>query len=570
MPIGRLTIRMAGTADRPAIYRLRHTVYASELGQHPENAEGQLRDRLDEFNVYILVCAEDEIVGLVSITPPGHGMYSVDKYVSRDELPVPVDDRLYEVRLLTVARAYRSGPATAFLMHAALRWIDEHGGRSIVAIGRREVLGLYEKAGFVPAGRSIRSGQVTYELMSTDVERAREWAARHAAVIRRLESGIDWQLGLALFREEECEHGGAFFRAIGEDFATLERRHSIINADVLDAWFPPAPTVRQSLGECPEWTMRTSPPTHCEGLLRGIAAARGVPERCLVPGAGSSSLIYLAFREWLCPASRVLILDPTYGEYAHVLEKIVGCRVDRLRLERGHAYRVDLGELEMRLKADYDLVVLVNPNNPTGRHIPRHELEHLLQRAPSRTRFWVDEAYVDYVGPGESIERFAAASANVVVAKSLSKAYALSGMRAAYLCGPERLIDELRRITPPWSIGLPSQIAAVRALENLEYYRQRFAETHLLRNGLAAGLLRLGLEVIPGTANFLLCHLPEIGPDARRLIAGCQAEGLFLRDVRNMGQTLGPAAVRFAVKDAATNERMLAIVERQLGRIRCG
>lgn len=570
VPLNRLTLRLAGAADRPAIYRLRHAVYATELGQHPENAEGRLCDALDEFNEYILACAEDKIIGLVSITPPGHGKYSVDKYVPRDELPVPVDQRLYEVRLLTVARTYRSGPATPILMHAALRWIDEHGGRSIVAIGRREVLGLYEKAGFVPAGRSILSGQVTYELMSTNVERARAWAARHACVIRRLEGSIDWRLDLPLFRAEDCEHGGSFFRAIGDDFTALDRRHAIINADVLDAWFPPAPAVQHSLTECLEWTMRTSPPTHCEGLLRAIAAARGVPERCLVPGAGSSSLIYLALREWLRASSRVLLLDPTYGEYAHVLEKIVGCRVDRLRLARSDGYAVDLEQLETRLRADYDLAVLVNPNNPTGRHIARHELEGLLNRAPSCTRFWVDEAYVDYVGPDESIERFAAASENVVVAKSLSKAYALSGMRAAYLCGPARLVDELRRITPPWSIGLPSQIAAVHALENETYYRQKYAETNLGRQRLADGLMQLGLDVIPGSANFLLCHLPESGPDACELIAECQTEGLFLRDVRSMGQALGRYAIRFAVKNAATNARMLAIVERQLNGQRRG
>ncbi len=263
-----LVLRMGAAGDRPAIYRLRHEVYASELGQYPENRLGMLSDALDEFNHYILACAEGEIVGFVSLTPPGHGRYSVDKYVPRNEWPVPTDDRLYEVRLLTVAKPYRSGPVTPLLMHAALRWIDEHGGRSIVAIGRREVLGLYQKAGFMPAGRSIRSGQVNYELMSTDVERARMFAARHSGVIRRMQASVDWGLEFPIFRGEECEHGGAFFRAIGEDFATLDRRTSVINADVLDAWFPPAPEVQASLGECLEWTMRTSPPTHCEGLLR--------------------------------------------------------------------------------------------------------------------------------------------------------------------------------------------------------------------------------------------------------------------------------------------------------------
>ena len=209
--VGRFVLRMAETGERSSIYRLRHDVYATELGQHSENRQGMLSDALDEFNYYIVACEEGEIVGFVSLTPPGHGRYSVDKYVPREELPVPADDRLYEVRLLTVAKSHRSGPVTALLMHAALRWIDEHGGRSIVAIGRREVLGLYEKAGFVPAGRAIRSGQVTYELMSTDVERARTFAARHSGVIERLKGSIDWCFEFPLFRMEECEHGGARF-----------------------------------------------------------------------------------------------------------------------------------------------------------------------------------------------------------------------------------------------------------------------------------------------------------------------------------------------------------------------
>ena len=78
-------------------------------------------------------------------------------------------------------------------------------------------------------------------------------------------------------------------------------------------------------------------------------------------------------------------------------------------------------------------------------------------------------------------------------------------------------------------------------------------------------LARLGLEVIPGEANFLLCHLPAAGPDAGTVIAGCQAAGLFLHNVRSMGRELGTHAIRIAVKDAETNRRMLTIFARQLG-----
>jgi histidinol-phosphate/aromatic aminotransferase/cobyric acid decarboxylase-like protein len=233
-------------------------------------------------------------------------------------------------------------------------------------------------------------------------------------------------------------------------------------------------------------------------------------------------------------------------------------------LDRRCVYAVDLDELAERCPDEYDLVVIVNPNNPTGRHIPRADLESIIRRAPTRTRFWIDEAYIDYAGPEESLEQFAAESKNVVVCKSLSKAYALSGMRAAYLCGPEPIAEALRVITPPWPIGLPGQIAAVRALENPAYYRQKYQETAIFRTDLAAKLQELGLEVIPGVANFLLCHIPPVGPDAGALIHRCQLEGLFLRDVRSMGSNFGTHVFRIAVKDAATNERAVEILSRAL------
>jgi histidinol-phosphate/aromatic aminotransferase/cobyric acid decarboxylase-like protein len=256
----------------------------------------------------------------------------------------------------------------------------------------------------------------------------------------------------------------------------------------------------------------------------------------------------------------VLILDPTYGEYAHVLERVIGCTVDRLALDREQDYAVNLAALEAALADAYDLVVLVNPNSPTGRHVPRAALEAVLRRAPQRTRIWVDETYVDYSGPGESLERFAAQSENVIVCKSMSKVYALSGARVAYLCAGAHQLEALRAITPPWIVGLPAQVAAVRALEDPAYYAARYAETAALRETLAHELRTFGWDVLPGIANFLLCHLPPDGPDAATLVERCRPHGLFLRNAASMSPSLGTHTLRLAVKDAATNARMLAIL----------
>ena len=334
---------------------------------------------------------------------------------------------------------------------------------------------------------------------------------------------------------------------------------------MLDAWFAPSPTVLNQLSGHLPWIARTSPPTNSEGLLETISLSRQIPVESVLPGAGSSDLIFLALREWLDPDSRVLLLDPTYGEYAHVCEAVIGCQVDRFHLSREDGFAVDTKRLAREIAKDYDLVVLVNPNNPTGRHIPRVQLEILIKAAPVSTKFWIDEAYVDFVGPAETMEQFAASSPNVFVSKSMSKAYALSGLRVGYLCGNPEIISELRHLTPPWAVSLAGQIAGVAALRDPTYYEERYQDTCVLRRALRCELQKIAItEVIPGVANFLMFFLPEEAPTRTAVFERCQEQGLFLRDPSVSAPELGSRAVRVAVKNKDTNRRMVAILESAL------
>jgi len=559
----RLSLSLADERDREEIYRHRHEVFARELGQHAPNATGRLRDALDDFNVYLVARSDGEIAGFISITPPGR-TYSMDKYVARGRLPFAVDSRLHEIRLLTVLQPHRGRELAVLLMYAAFRWVESHGGTRIMAIGRREVLDLYLRGGLLPANITVQSGAVTFDVLHATVDAVREQATALAGLLDRVEGKTDWQLSFPFRKPAACFHGGAFFDAIGPTFDTLDRRHAIVNADVLDAWFPPSPAVLDALNAHLPWLLRTSPPTGCEGLIETIAHARGVAPENILPGGGSSDLIFRALRHWLTPASNALILDPTYGEYAHVLEKVIGCTVDRLTLSRRDGFAVDLARLEAAFADRYDLVVLVNPNSPTGRNIPRAALEALLLGVPQRTRVWVDETYVDYAGAGESLEAFAARSGNVIVCKSMSKVYALSGARAAYLCAGAHQLEALRAITPPWVVSLPAQVAAVRALQDADYYAARYAETHQLRTALEADLRALGLEVLPGIANFVLCQLPESGPRAGEVVKNCRSRGVFLRDAAAMGSQLGTHALRVAVKSAEENVRIVEAIRTAL------
>jgi histidinol-phosphate/aromatic aminotransferase/cobyric acid decarboxylase-like protein len=447
-------------------------------------------------------------------------------------------------------------------MYAAFRWIQACGGEHIMSMGRRDIVHMYLRLGLNLIGQSVKCGAVTYDLLGAEINAIASRLNQFRSELARMEKRVDWKLGITFRHPAECYHGGAFFDSIGDQFDDLGKRKSIINADVLDAWYPPAPAAQRALRQHLSWIMRTSPPTRANGLEQIIAKTRNVEDECILAGGGSSDLIFLAFRHWLNPMSRVLVLDPTYGEYTHVLDNIIQCKVERLLLHRSNGYRVDLELLRKKLSEGFDLFVWVNPNSPTGLHVPRSDVEAVLSESTECGRIWIDETYVDYIGVEHSLEQFAAKSEDVLVCKSLSKVYALSGLRVAYLCASPHQLESLRVITPPWSVSLPAQIAATHALKSHDYYSMRYQETHKLRTNLIAGLYRLGItEIIPGCANFVMFHLPMECESALSIVEKCRAHGLYLRDAAGMGSEVGDRAIRIAVKDADTNRCMLNVLE---------
>ncbi|MBO1332979.1 histidinol-phosphate aminotransferase family protein [Streptomyces sp. VRA16 Mangrove soil] len=564
-----LQLRTATSEDHDWIHELRHRVYAQELGQHATNPARRLSDGLDGDNVQLVVARGADRVGFVSVTPPWAGRFGLDKYLTRDELPLLNEPDTFEVRILTVEPEERSGAAAPLLMYAALRWIASRGGRHVVAMGRTEVLDLYLGVGLTRVGRTVHSGAVTFEVLTGGVGAlTRSAGHRYRAVVERLRSVVDWRLDASFAPGPDgCEHGGASFAAVGTDFRTLHRRWEVVAADVLDAWFPPAPGVRAALTDDPGWLSRTSPPTGAEGLVAQIAEARGVPAETLCVGAGSSDLIFRAFGQWLTPDSRVLLMDPGYGEYAHVTERVIGCRVDRFRLRRADGWRIDPERLAAAVAGgDYDLVVVVNPNNPTGVHFPAAELSAVVEGAPARTRWWIDEAYLGYVDPAESLAPLATTDPRVVVCTSLSKMYALSGLRAAYLVAEPHTAAHLRRWTPPWPVSLPAQRAAVAALRDPEHYRAHWRRTHELRHRLALELAELGegVQVEEGVANFLDITLPRSGPSAAQFVRACRGHDVYLRDLSPLSALYEGRTVRIAVKDTAENARVVAACQAAL------
>lgn len=559
-----LEIGMADQKDRAEIYRQRFQVYATELGQHPSNRDESISDPIDEYNHYLVVKRSQKIVGFISITPKGSPKLSIDKYLQRSHFQDIDWESLFEVRLLTVLPSERRGPVTGLLLYGAARWLQEYEARNCIAMGRQEVMRLYRRLGFSQLGMTIQSGQVAFELMTIDQPKIDHAMSRFARVLKRVTRDVKWKLGFSETQEATYYHGGVSIESMECDLDKVESQKNVINADVLDAWFPPSTAVTTALADHIPWLARTSPPVAAHDLEQTIAERRRLDANAIVSGAGSSDLIFRAFQSWLDESSRVLLVTPCYGEYKYVCQQVIGCQVDQLETSVAEAFVLDPEKLVSRLCAtSYDLVVIINPNNPTGAFWTQDEWNHVLPRIPSRTRIWIDECYIDFVDSQQSMEQVASKSPNLVICKSLSKCLALSGLRVGYLTTSKELAAKIRRITPPWNIGMLGQLAAATALQDPRYYRERYRETHQQRKWLESELTDLGLDVIAGTANFSLAYLPR-SIVKQQFLNLCRANELFIRDMFPTSPELGGRAIRVATKSSFQNSQMINIMRQSL------
>ena len=467
---------------REDIYRARHEIFAKELGQYPCLSKQRLRDPTDCWNTYIAAVKDGAVLGFVAITPP-----HLPKAFERHGVS-PLDRAAFEIRLLAVRPPFRGRGLASALCYAACRFVEASGGQSVEAMARSELLPIYVAAGFRAAPNAVmtRVGEVRYVHINAKVEDMRGkvyWPVS--------DDTCRWAMPCDLRPTRKCVHGGMGLETLAPD-------PSHIHADVLDAWFPPAPAVIAELSSAIEESAAgMTPPREPSELLKALADSRGVDPHCFVLGAGSSDLMYRAFFAWLSQDSKVLLITPTYSEYEHLLSTI-GCHVTRV-----HGIEVSAALIP---QDRFDMAVLVNPNSPTG-----VVMGGILDvcKAINADRIWVDETYVDYVGPNVSLETAVMDDCRLVVCKSMSKAYALSGLRVGYLCAHPVQLDALRKRTPPWILGRLTQRAAVAALSSKVYYRAQYMKTHELRKQLESSLEDMGWEVVcPGSANFLMCRPP--------------------------------------------------------------
>jgi len=298
------------------------------------------------------------------------------------------------------------------------------------------------------------------------------------------------------------------------------------------------------------------PDPDCTLFTDSLSRHHNVPAASILPGNGSTELIYLLPRT-LKP-KRVVVLSPGFSDYERAAV-LAGCRLLTVKLTAKDGFRPDIKAITRTLAAD-DMLFLCNPNNPTGVLVDKEAVLQLVKAAGKKGAFVVlDEAFVDYA-PGASVIAEAAGMPGVAVLRNFTKFFGMPGLRAGYLVARPSLVKKLRARQEPWSVNTPAQAAAAASLEDETYINKSLGLIERERKFLSSALSAVdGLKPLPGSANFLLVKL-EKGPGAPALCEELAKSGVLVRDCSNF-RGLGGGYIRVAVRTRTENERLVRLIK---------
>ena len=301
------------------------------------------------------------------------------------------------------------------------------------------------------------------------------------------------------------------------------------------------------------------PDPDCWQLKQELAQQCAVDPEMILVGNGSTELIHLLPRALRIRSA--LVVGPTFEEYAHALTE-GGSSVQYVLATHEEQFRPPLKEMLRQLSGKpsrFDAVYLCNPNNPTGQVLNRLAVRELAE-VVARRQSWliVDEAFIDYC-PAQSVMPMLREYPHMIVLRSLTKFYAMPGLRIGYLVGARKVVDRVKDRQPPWSVNSLAQTISRAVLRDHAYAAKSRTYMKSERARLMRGLRSLaGLIVYPSAVNFVLLELP-VTTSAAEVTDRLAAERILVRDCSTM-PGLTSQMIRVAVKTEKENRRLLAVL----------
>ncbi len=340
----------------------------------------------------------------------------------------------------------------------------------------------------------------------------------------------------------------------GIDYLELQEL-GILPEDVLDFSvctnpFGPPPGIVEAISEAPIDRYPDGEATELKFLL---AKKLGVDPANIIIGSGSTELIRLVTSAYLGSGDSVLIHQPTYAEY-EIASKLVGARVIRQQLSLEWDFRLNTNEVvEMIEKYHPQLIFICNPNNPTGQYLAKEEICKILSSA-NNSLVVLDEAYINLTGiAGESID--VVAQDNLVILRSMTKDYALAGLRLGYALATTPIISVLKKVKPPWNVNAAAQAAGICALKSTDYLETCCTKINEAKIFLIEELTKLGFIPLPSQANFFLIKVGK----ATSIRESLFRKGIMVRDCTSFGL---PEYIRLAPRTLPECQRLIMALKK--------
>jgi histidinol-phosphate aminotransferase len=291
-----------------------------------------------------------------------------------------------------------------------------------------------------------------------------------------------------------------------------------------------------------------------EALRCAIGGTWGLDPSRIVCGAGSDDLLCLLAQAYGGPGTETIVTEHAFAMHP-IYARYAGSTVVAAK-ERGLAADVDA--MLACLSPRTTLVLLANPNNPTGTMLPWEEVARLRRQLPEHVLLVLDAAYAEYLDEprcSAAIDLVDAPGANTVMTRTFSKVYGLGGLRLGWAYAPEAVVDVLNRIRSPFNASRPAQAAAIAALSDTAHLEASRAHNARWRRWLVESLAGLGIPVHGTEGNFVLADFAAAGRDAAEADRALRARGIIVRAMGGYGL---PGCLRITI---GTEEEMHAVVE---------
>lgn len=313
---------------------------------------------------------------------------------------------------------------------------------------------------------------------------------------------------------------------------------------------PPAAVVGAIQGQLE--TLNRYPDPEKSALRKAIAARAGLGSERVTVGNGSCEILLAAGDALLEPGAELIYAWPSFSVYP-MLAAQSGATEIRVPLDA--EARHDLAAMATEITAATRLIVICNPNNPTGTALPIEQIDAFVASVPDHVAVMLDEAYVEFnllQDPDDSLDLLAKHS-NLILLRTFSKIYGLCGLRAGYALGSDRFRRAIDQVRQPFSVNALAQAAAAEAVRHQDEIARRVEATVIERVHMESELAERGLDHAESQANFTWVSVGD--RDEEAIVKGLADRGVIVRAGSALGEE-GRMRVTFGTR--RENDRFLA------------